>query len=143
MEVASAATARHEKAPGSATADAMVVDEGSACVVVSGSPAAKTASATPNSSAKKPAAARPKKAKDGTPASSKKAVPFPAASGLRGISAFLVCAISVLVLEPVQSSRSSRSLRTPSLSQSQRFCGSTWRPVPCREGMAIKILRLC
>jgi len=114
MEVASASTARHEKAPGSATADVMVVDEDSACVVVSGSPAAKTASATPNSSAKKPAAARPKKAKDGTPASRKKAVQSKAESGLRGISSFLVCAISMRVLEPVQSSRSSRSLRTPS-----------------------------
>lgn len=45
---------------------------------------------TPTSSAKKQAASRAKKAKDGTPSGSKKAAASPAASGLRGISSFLV-----------------------------------------------------
>ena len=55
-----------------------------------GSPPAKAAASTPGSSAKKAGPGRPKKAKDGAPASSKKSQSSPAASGMRGISSFLV-----------------------------------------------------
>ena len=57
-----------------------------------GSPPAKASSSStrPGSLEKKVGAGRPKKAKVGASSSSKKAAPSPAASGMRGISSFLV-----------------------------------------------------
>ena len=101
-------------ATSSADATDLVQDSagGSVGLVGSGgsSPPAKAPQTTPTSSAKKQAGSRAKKTKEGTSSGSKKAAASPAASGLRGISSFLVGNLALLCLRSLQASGTSARL---------------------------------